>query len=653
MKIKILLLLLLSTYITYSDPYTDYILKAGASLNGNIYSSDFNQIGTFRNCCPKYESAFGLAPNVFAGAEYRNLFNLFGYDMSYSFTLGYNDISARYNVEQYIGNLIGEDNYQKILVEHNLDITLPLLSNEHAIWFNPVSELPLGIKFGVNLGIPLAKSFDQRELLKEPNDATFPDGSREFNATNNQIPDVSALFFAVGVGARYQVAKFDEFDLFANVNFNYGINNTTSNLDWKIHQLSLGVTLHYNIPKSAPPRPPVPPAPPIAEPVAPVLAIKPEISLETEFDYKKVSSGDTLKVTINRYEYNTYLSLLPVIVFERNSQKILSSSFPINNGNSLYSYNLESYAINDIAEKYPQLVSNYIKSNPGTRLHIVSESMDEDKSIVNERLENTTQKLIQAGVDKSIITAEIRMSEKKKDTNPALLEESRRVIFEFSSGGRLIEALVNTEYKFDNFNKVFNVKPIFKAEPNALLSGKTIFNNSNEVALKEGVNQVVLASNMFKSQNDADANVFEIFAQINDGENSADANAKFFLTSEEKLISSYYNLNRNFTEGDIEEYILGYMDFDKTEFSSVNNFALDRIRAKAAEGRAIELIPLTDNIGTTEYNKDLASKRAKAAINLIGDNFKKYSTIMPDTPIFDNGSPYGRMMNRSVIVRIK
>src|SRR5690606_10183121 len=114
------------------------IFYGGARINGNIYSSDFEKIGNYKNCCPNYESAFGLSPAFYGGVEKRNALNLFDYDLSYSLSLAYNDLSAKYSIRQHIGNDLGVDEYQKIIVEHELDINYALLGIENSFWFNPV-----------------------------------------------------------------------------------------------------------------------------------------------------------------------------------------------------------------------------------------------------------------------------------------------------------------------------------------------------------------------------------------------------------------------------------------------------------------------------------------------------------------------------------
>ncbi len=651
--ILLILTVMISVKQVFADPYTDYILKGSIRANGNIHSSNFDKIGEYKNCCPKYESAFGIGPAIFIGGEIRNVFNLFGYDINYSTTLGYNDLSGAYAITQHIGNDLGNDDYQKIIVEHKLDMTYSLLSNEHSLWFNPSKDIPLGIKLGVNLGIPIQKQFNQREILLEPSNATFPDGTTDFNPASAELPNAAGLLVSLSLGARYKVAAFSDFDLFADAGFNYGINDIASDMDWVIHQVSLGVSVHYNFPKSDPPRPKAPPIPAAPEPEAPPIARKPEMRIDTEFDYKKVKTGDTLNVTINKHEFVTYASVLPILIFEKNSTKIIPVKYMVANIETYYDETFRASEKLNVSETYPELIYHHLKNNPGSSVKIIAESEDEDESTLKSRINLVSESLTGKGIDPKLISTDIRTIKPNRDKNPEITEESRKVFFDFSKSGGLIDVKVSTDYLVDNFNKVMNIYPVFFAEDTAKFYGKTIYNDSKETNLKQGANQVVLASSLFVPTG-SKLNTFEITAGVADSEgNIAEDMSVFYLAYEEKLIKSYINLNRNDRESEIEEFIIGFTRFDKSEFYLINEFVVDYVRSKAAEGKTLEIIPLTDNIGTPEYNENLANERAKKAIELIGKQYSRYEVKLPAGDVFTNSTPYGRMMNRAVIIRIK
>lgn len=651
--IYILILLCITLNTSKSKPYTDYILEVEARLNGNMYISDFNKVGNYKNCCPQYELAYGLAPALLFGAEIRNIFNLFGYDINYSIMLGYNDLSANYRVEQYIGNDLGTDSYQKIMVEHQLDFSYNIIANEHSLWFSPIKELPLDVKFAINFGIPLKYDFEQKEVLLSPEDATFPDGTKIFNPAKATLENANSFLYGIGLGARYLVTKFSDYELYANANLNFALNKMASDLNLNTHQASLGISLHYNIPKAEPPRPPTPPMPEAPLPPSPPISIKPEMDLITEFDYKKVNTGDTLNIIINKKEFINYSTVLPVLYYEKNSDKALKTNFVNNNSTIVYKDNIDIYDKINFSENYAKLIKEYIDKYPECKIKIISESEDEEKSLIEKRLDLVKKNLINSGIDKSLISSELLANNLKKDKNPLLTEESRKIYFDLSKGNGLLETKISSDSWIDDFNKVLTVIPRFKSEEPYKFEGHTTYNGTNDNKLKEGANQIVLASNMFIKKN-KQLNVLEVESSIEDvDKNVAKAKAIFYLNSEEKLLKKYINLNKNQEKDEIEEFILGYMLFDKSDFYIINDFVLNYVRTKIKEGKTIEIIPLTDNIGTAEYNEILSQKRANSAIKLLDKDYNKYVVTYPKEDIFNNDSPYGRMMNRSVIIRVQ
>ncbi|MDX9790276.1 MAG: hypothetical protein RBT61_05565 [Candidatus Kapabacteria bacterium] len=654
MKIYIVIsVLFISILQLHSEEYSDYIFYGGARINGNIYSSDFEKIGNYKNCCPNYESAFGLSPAFYGGVEKRNALNLFDYDLSYSLSLAYNDLSAKYSIRQHIGNDLGVDEYQKIIVEHELDINYALLGIENSFWFNPVKNIPLDIKFGINLSIPISKRFKQRELLIEPDGAYFPDGTREFNPASADIPDLVPIFASISLGARHRVYKFGDYEIFADAGFSYSPMNIASDLNLNIHQASLGISLHYLQSKPEPPRPAAAPMPEAPEPVPPPTVRKPKMNLLVDFDYKKVKSGDTLEISVDKFEYRTYAHIPPVLVFKKNSSELVDDDFVSNDLGSLYDANFKMYQDLNFPQRYAELIASYLTTVPEKDLQIIAESEDEGDDVLQERIDIVKSELISAGIPEENIKSTMRRIKRNKTNNPLIADESRKVLIQVSDELALIEVKVSSEEVINNFNKVLSITPVYFAEDTARFHGRTLLNGTNETVLKSGTNQIVLSSGMFISETNK-PNRFDVIAEVEDSNgNQTSDSAVFYLTHKDNYSRRYLNLNKNDKTNEVEEFILGFTRFDKSDFTMVNNTVLDYVRAKVLEGRTIEIIPLTDNIGTDEYNKVLASQRAEAAVRLINLKTLKYEINYQSSEIFNNESPYGRIMNRSVLVRIK
>ena len=112
-------------------------------------------------------------------------------------------------------------------------------------------------------------------------------------------------------------------------------------------------------------------------------------------------------------------------------------------------------------------------------------------------------------------------------------------------------------------------------------------------------------------------------------------------------------INRNSGKSDYSEYILGFNSFDKSEIYAVNQLALSEIKNALENGRKIEFLPLTDSLGTDEHNQKLAEKRAKSAIKFLKLPEDKINIVYPKQYYFPNNRAFGRVLNRSIIVRIK
>jgi len=96
-----------------------------------------------------------------------------------------------------------------------------------------------------------------------------------------------------------------------------------------------------------------------------------------------------------------------------------------------------------------------------------------------------------------------------------------------------------------------------------------------------------------------------------------------------------------------------YFDFDKSDLRPEATKVLDDLIAysKENEGIQIEMISYTDNIGTPDYNKALASRRAAAAQTYLEANGMQATKLVQKARgetnfLANNGSPTGRQLNR-------
>jgi outer membrane protein OmpA-like peptidoglycan-associated protein len=109
----------------------------------------------------------------------------------------------------------------------------------------------------------------------------------------------------------------------------------------------------------------------------------------------------------------------------------------------------------------------------------------------------------------------------------------------------------------------------------------------------------------------------------------------------------------------IEKHALILFDFDRAEIKGRNRTVMERIgkRIREVPSAAVKIVGHTDALGRFDYNLALSKKRAEAAYEQIlaaGSAAERKRVSFegkgPADPMFDNGLPEGRALNRTVTV---
>jgi outer membrane protein OmpA-like peptidoglycan-associated protein len=110
----------------------------------------------------------------------------------------------------------------------------------------------------------------------------------------------------------------------------------------------------------------------------------------------------------------------------------------------------------------------------------------------------------------------------------------------------------------------------------------------------------------------------------------------------------------------LEKYALILFDYDSAAIKARNKIIVDRIikRMKEIPDPKVTIVGHTDIIGKEDYNRKLSERRAKAVYDQMigagmtaGDHIT-YKGVGPDDPLYDNGLPEGRALNRTVTVEL-
>jgi nucleoid DNA-binding protein len=102
----------------------------------------------------------------------------------------------------------------------------------------------------------------------------------------------------------------------------------------------------------------------------------------------------------------------------------------------------------------------------------------------------------------------------------------------------------------------------------------------------------------------------------------------------------------------MNEVVIGYCDFDRSTFSSIDTAAVREVREAIKRGARVTVTPSTDGFGSYEYNEKLQRRRAAEAISVIGATSSQADIELTPVPTYIASTPMERVEQRSVRVRI-
>jgi outer membrane protein OmpA-like peptidoglycan-associated protein len=507
-------------------------------------------------------------------------------------------------------------------------------------------------------GIPISKTYSQEEDLVEPGDITFKDGSQIRNISKGDLPDPASMFLGLGFGAKYEIYKFRDIIISPEIQLVYGLISPVKSLNWAVTSIKGGISVQFNIPKASEKRHEAPPLQKaLPEPPAPPSIAEPSVKLKVFYENKQLADNDTISVDFRTDYYYYIISQIPVLYYSKNSMKPESSitAFDADSNKSAFLNIIKNLNFSD---NFSSIISEYLENNPGTKLVIVANTPDEDDDVLKSRVDIINNELLKNKISSDLVTIKtnkVNLSKKDKVKYPELIDESRNVTFEFSNNFSIIEKNVLNEKVNYKFNKSLAVIPDISVEAKPYkFSGYKSFNDIDKNPIEDKTNDILLSASLFDNKTDK-PNKFKLYAEITDSQNkTSNDEINIFLTGKKIENNIYKNMSG---DGNYSQFILGYFNFDESAFFAVDKNVLEYVKQEIKAGKKVNILPSTDFLGTPEYNKNLAVVRARSALKLLNLNVtnlpENVEIIYSDEPVFNNSTPYGRNLNRSVIVNIE
>jgi outer membrane protein OmpA-like peptidoglycan-associated protein len=643
--LKYIVLLLIALNLNAQEKKTNWSFGGAIYGTGNIYSSSFKQISDVPNCCTEFKGAFALGFGILGFGEYSFKEQKFPYNWKAGVGLSYGDISAKFSETANIGNVIIGNTYVKGQSEYNIDVTLKGLGIEPYASFEIIKDIPLSVKIGFQLFIPTTKKYDQAENLINPSNATFENLKRIRNSASGDIPQFNGAIVLPSLGLKYDLFNTSDIIFSGIANYYFGIHNVVSNIDWKVNYFNAGLAMTYRVPEAAKLPPPPPPEPELPAP--------PRESIFT-YDLKVLYNG----VEVGNYGNVEYKISRDKLTFKTPVISIL-----------YYKYNTSEFA--DYETTNQQLVNgNLIKKlifiefnkNKESKLKIINSYLtSENKDVVDSRVNNFIRLFQKAFVDDFKVSSLIIEENPIDDSNidkPELLEEADNIKFQLIVDDKITNILINENVIYKNITgekSEFKAVPIINADAQpARFMGDLDLNGKTQMKLDNDhlsyIYEEKELQNYTIDQGFYGGKTLRMLTDVVDSE-SKTKSIDFQINIEDK-ITDVNSIDYNTYSDSANTYILGFFDFDESEFSSINPLAIEEFKKAKEKGLEVKLVSSTDNIGTEDYNRKLAQKRYNTALRVLKANRKDVNFEFPENYYFDNKFPQGRAYNRSVMIKV-
>jgi hypothetical protein len=591
-------------------------IQADMSAGINLHTADFQRIDPrFPSCCATFTGGSGFGYSLGAAFTVDLASTLNEQPIRFGARMSWTDLSGALVEDEFTSFAISGNTFTKAISRHSIDAAFGVFGIEPFVSASPLPSLPLRMRVGALIGIPMSSTFSQREELIEPADVSFIDGERLRNVYEGDLPNTSTQMLAT-LALSWPLTSASGLEISPEMAVMANLMNLTSSLTWSASALRLGVSVRYAIPKPAtPPAPPPPAPPPPPDPAVRVPTVVSRIEMPTR--------ADTIVLPmLRRRELRRLYAVPSVMFFERNSTSPLSGETERE----------------QVQQRVIDAVRTAMNDDPTARLTVIgSAAADEPFVLARERYAWAIRKL---DVDISRISVKTENPPQPEDL--PLLDEQRSVTFLINDRPAMLTSAdatvqVSRTPASISFAHVLTCDTACSESVTAMLNGRPL-----EVIGKGPAYRVVIDTTMLSGS----AATLELRSSASVGDvRSSDAAVRAVV---EGIADESVEVRRLDGRQGEDLVTLSYFDFNSSSPRAVNQSQLDVVRAAVRNGSSVTLVASTDNIGTEESNRQLAQKRAQAVLTLLGVRSDRLSIRIDVTEDDANRSPMGRVSNRSV-----
>lgn len=629
------LLLLASASICTAQTYTEQLgLRVNAGLSINTHSGSVSTTAPLIDC-GELTSGFGIGPVVSLGLDVP-----FSQRFGIGFELGLVDRSgsfSRTNTYLMRDPATGQDvtlttdlvfaprvNY----IEIAPSVIIPILGT--------MQHRRLGASIAPRIGLPIAKSFEQRESVVSPDNAVFiVNGVRtqERILSSGQLLSPSTMIVGASASLESFIQLSDRLALVPRVSADMIFTSIVADATWNTFGVRAEIGLRLSAGKTIAPPVDAPPPPPVIveRPQEPVRYAQPRIALSLRRVGGEVVTGNELRATppiVNAVFFDSASADIP-LTYRRSRDGSVVSTNPV-----------------DAHAWVMVRIAKIVADNPNARVILEgatcgTASEPEGTALAQRRADAVRRVLTEMGVPASVITTKALILPRAASNNDFTLgrEENRRVDIVVQNAP--LQQWVSSQ-EFAVFQSKIDVRSTYAG------------GNPSERPATMSLN-VNRRDTVVPNVDGTSTLTCDIPVQGSTAALSITASAGGAITQIDTTISMVDVPQRRIAlRTDRFQAILRF-DYNAKDLSDNDKALLRQLVEQIPDGSKIIIEGSADILGSDERNRALSQQRAATTEAFMRSVSGKTLTFVTGTLAdrFSDATPQGRFLNRNIHVRVQ
>ncbi|GAB5464797.1 MAG: hypothetical protein Kapaf2KO_02330 [Candidatus Kapaibacteriales bacterium] len=638
--------------------YPGFNVGVYGGLNYNMYSNDVIYL-------LQYSEPIGGVPVVLDTFQYRITDPGSGFDfnagliVNYPFNeyltlsgrLGYNGLSGVMSQE-----FVNDENYSNpplqvdgvnTTTEYDVNLSYFEISPMLQI-FNVIPVDNLYLLVGPELGIPINGEITDNSSQTLNGEATnFTPG------VGGDIEDLN-FRFALGIGVGYSYEISDDIYLTPELSYRLAFTDVVeleNDQSWRANQLRFGLALTFDLSDDEEPAPPVE-----------------DDMLDVGFNSVSYldNSGNKKPVNVLKVEevkYSELYPLVPHVYFEQNSSDLGETEQRTITGSRTGEFMVDdlSQDVLEINNNTLNIVGSRMKKYPDSEVTLLGTNDGKEKGgieLSKNRAQSVKDYLVKNyNVNGSKINVKSQNLPDKPSTSRVEegMAENRRVEI-YTKNPNILEPVIlqGDKTTVSDPNLIIFTPSVNSNQPIGEWN-MTISQSGKQLKQINGLGEPGDISWSIKPDMIQQSNVPIDYALVIENSNGM----KKMATGSIPVEFMSYELKKSEENAGktISRYSLVVFDFDSPNISEYDQKIIDKYVLPAIKGNStVKIYGYTDNIGSEEYNKTLAGKRAKS----VEDYLKKKSpspkyevyAVGEEAEMVSNSVPVGRQLSRTVQITV-